>query len=133
MNKALIDHASQYKGLTEANDGKKLSNLVGVNVQTTPWCAAFVNAMLHTLGVPGTNSNLARSFLKFGTAVELEDAEPGDIVIFKRGDSNWQGHVSIVFNYEKGSNSIQVLGGNQNDSVCLATYPVAKIIGVRRI
>jgi uncharacterized protein (TIGR02594 family) len=96
----------------------------------TAWCAAFVGAMLERSGVPSTRALNARSYLKWGQPVALEDAKPGDIVVFQRGDSAWQGHVAF---YEaQGATKITVLGGNQSDSVNRSSYPISKLLGVRR-
>lgn len=132
-NKLLLEAASIYLGLTEKSDAENLSSMVGVNVQNTPWCAAFMNMVLKRCSIKGTGSNLARSFLKIGTKVELKDAIPGDLVVFKRGNSNWQGHIATLVKKHDGEPYIEVLGGNQGDSVSIAKYAVASILGIRRV
>ena len=95
------------------------------------WCAAFVGACLFDAGIKGTNSLAARSYLKWGQAVDLKDAQPGDVVVFWRGSpDSWQGHVA--FFESQTDKMIRVLGGNQNNSVSLAFYPKARLLGVRR-
>ena len=96
----------------------------------TAWCAAFVGAMLKRAGIGNTGSLAARSYLKWGEAVDLKDAKPGDIVIFKRGNSTWQGHVA--FFVARSGVMVRVLGGNQADAVNERQYPVAQLLGVRR-
>lgn len=97
-----------------------------------PWCAAFVGAMLHRAGLKGTDSLAARSYLKWGTAVDIDDAQEGDICIFERGNSGWQGHVTFFVRQEKRSGRIVCLGGNQQDAVNLSRYSVTSLLGVRR-
>lgn len=101
-----------------------------VKDDSVAWCAAFVGAMLKRAGQKNTGSLLARSYLSWGEPVALADAQPGDIVVFKRGNSDWQGHVA--FFVKRDGAFLSVLGGNQRDAVNIARYPVASLIGVRR-
>lgn len=94
------------------------------------WCAAFVGAMIKRAGGKPSGSLAARSYLKWGKPVALLDAKPGDIVVFRRGNSTWQGHVGFYVSQKGGM--IQVLGGNQRDAVNVADQPVAKLLGVVR-
>jgi uncharacterized protein (TIGR02594 family) len=96
----------------------------------TAWCAAFANAMLYRAGVKGTGALNARSFLTWGQTVELKDAKPGDLVIYKRGDSAWQGHVNFFLRTV--GDKIEGLGGNQGNAVSITTMPKASLLGVRR-
>ena len=101
------------------------------------WCAAFVNAVLRVNEIPGSesvseNPLLARSFLQWGEPVE--EPKLGDIIIFPRGNSGWQGHVAFyIRTVEKdGITYFMVLGGNQNDEVSYETYPAGSALGIRR-
>jgi len=97
----------------------------------TAWCAAFVGAMLKRAGLPHTGKLNARSYLQWGEPVALEDARPGDVVVFSRGNpSGWQGHVAF-FVSAVGDN-ITVLGGNQGNQVSEQVYPRARLLGIRR-
>ena len=94
------------------------------------WCAAFVGAMLKRAGMPHTGKLDARSYLKWGEPVQLDAAEPGDIVVFSRGDPNgWQGHVA--FFVRRVGDHILVLGGNQANQVNERQYPISRLLGVR--
>lgn len=97
----------------------------------TSWCAAFVGYCLLAGGFAGTGMLTARSYLKWGREVALEDAEPGDVVVISRGKSTWQGH---VFFYEGQTlKGIRGLGGNQGiGQVSRDIFPKAKLLGVRR-
>lgn len=97
----------------------------------TAWCAAFVGAMLHRAGIPNTGSLLARSYLEWGEPVDRADAREGDIVIFSRGSSSWQGHVGF-FVRDAGS-LITVLGGNQSNAVSQRPYGAKSLLGIRRM
>ncbi|GAB1717048.1 MAG: hypothetical protein NTAFB05_20900 [Nitrobacter sp.] len=96
---------------------------------TTPWCAAFANAVLGASGIKGTGKANARSFLDWGTPTD--NPSEGDIVVFRRGNSSWQGHVAFFVGFD-GDGNIKVLGGNQHDHVSITTMPRAALLGFRR-
>lgn len=102
----------------------------GVMDDETAWCAAFVGAMLKRAGIKGTGKLNARSYLDWGTPVARKDAQPGDVVVFKRGNSSWQGHVAF-FVKDRGA-LIDVLGGNQSNAVNIKGYHSAALLGIRR-
>ena len=108
----------------------KDSGNAGVTDDETAWCAAFVGAMLKRAGGKGTGKLNARSYLEWGTPVERKDARPGDVAVFKRGNSTWQGHVAF-FVKDKGA-LIEVLGGNQSDAVNVKGYQASQLLGIRR-
>lgn len=95
------------------------------------WCAAFVGAMLKRAGLKGTEKLTARSYLDWGEAVALEDARAGDIAVFQRGSSEWQGHVGFYVSHN--SKTVKVLGGNQSDRVRESDYLRSSLLGIRRI
>lgn len=94
------------------------------------WCSAFVSWCLEKARIKSTKSAAARSYLEWGQAVALKDAREGDIVVFKRGSSSWQGHVGFFVSQD--NDYITVLGGNQSDAVTYAKYSKANLLGVRR-
>ena len=102
----------------------------GVTDDETAWCAAFVGAMLKRAGVKGTGKLNARSYLDWGTPVDRKNAQTGDVVVFKRGNSSWQGHVAF-FVKDRGA-LIDVLGGNQSNAVNVKGYQAAALLGIRR-
>jgi len=98
----------------------------------TAWCAAFVGAHLHRCGFPHTGKLTARSYEDWGYEVPLDEAQPGDVVVFSRGDPDgWQGHVG--FYAGQGAGTVDVLGGNQRDQVSIASYPQSRLLSVRRM
>lgn len=130
--KKYIKAALRYKGKHERRDRQELQNLMGVNPDRVAWCAYFVKAILDKCKVNGIRANgLARSFLKEGKAIELKNAQAGDIVVFKRGRLPWQGHVGFYLDHSR--TKILVLGGNQSNAVTEAKYPKSDLLGVRRI
>lgn len=55
-----------------------------VETEATPWCAAFLGAVLKRGGYAGTGSLLARSYLEWGDA--LDAARLGAVAVLSRGD-----------------------------------------------
>lgn len=102
---------------------------LGAKTDEVAWCSSFMCAAHEVNGLPSTDSALARSWLKYG---EAATGQVGDIVIFKRGKSSWQGHVGFVARpYKKGDRYIYTLGGNQKNMVCIKPYLASKLLGFR--
>jgi len=95
----------------------------------TAWCAAAVGAWLHDAGLKGTGSLAARSYMSFGTATD--SPKRGDIAVFRRGNSSWEGHVAVFLGRDKGR--VWVIGGNQSNAVTVASYPESSLLGYRRV
>jgi uncharacterized protein (TIGR02594 family) len=127
--------AARQIGLNERDQNAALQDYLstgGVNLDpaTTAWCAAYVNATLAQTGQKGTGSNMARSFLDWGTGVS--DPQKGDLAVFRRGDPNGPyGHVGFFDGYNQ-DGTIRVLGGNQGDGVSIASYSPDDLLGFRR-
>jgi len=127
QSETVVTYASNYIGMHEVENRK------------IEWCAAFVNSVLSTNGMPGSESVsrhplVAKSFLKWGEEVE-DEPRPGDVVVFPRGRRAWQGHVGFfVTSYldEEGKLYYVILGGNQNNTVSYKVYEERKAISVRR-
>jgi uncharacterized protein (TIGR02594 family) len=93
----------------------------------TPWCSSFVNWCMERAGIEGTDSAMARSWLKFGKKVT--SPVPGDIVVFSRGAPP-SGHVGFFI--RQSGTDVDILGGNQGDAVSIKEFPTARVIGYRR-
>lgn len=106
---------------------------------SVPWCSAFANYITWLLRLPRSKNLGARSWLQIGKPVAVQDARPGfDVVILKRGDAqvpddeiNAPGHVGFFAGLE--GDKVLVLGGNQGDAVNISSFPVNRVIGVRRL
>lgn len=90
----------------------------------TPWCSSFANWVVAKCGVVGTGSAAARSWLKWGS--RLATPTRGCIAVFSRTGG---GHVA--FFDHKDEKFIYCLGGNQGNRVCIAAYPVARLLEYR--
>lgn len=127
----LLGTAERYRGQREGAGTLtalfKQAN-VKVDPKITAWCAAFVNAVLATNGLPGTGSLAARSFLGYGSSTDKP--VKGDIVVSRRGGPA-TGHVGFYQGTDAAGN-VLVLGGNTSDKV--GTQKVARrdILGIRR-
>ena len=97
----------------------------------TAWCAAFVGWALEMAGEKSTRELNARSYLDWGKPVPLEEAQEGDIIVFPRGKSTWQGHVGFVSKMLE-NGRVEVLSGNQDNKVTLKPYQLDSALGVRR-
>jgi len=93
----------------------------------TAWCSAFVCWCLEEAGIASPRSAWAKSFLGWGQKVY--EPYQGCIVVFHRGSKNQSGHVGFYFGEDQ--KGIKVLGGNQENQVCIKTYSRSKLIGYR--
>lgn len=95
------------------------------------WCAAFLGSCLKRAGLPHTGSLAARSYLKWGVPVALQDARPGDVAVIWRGKPDgWQGHV--FFLEQVTATTLIGIGGNQSNAVTRASHPIDRLLGIRR-
>lgn len=106
-----------------------------------PWCSAFVSYICWLLDLPRSKSLRARSWLKVGRVIRLEEAVRGfDVVVLSRGPNapgpdviDAPGHVGF-FSHTLGENAdLMLLGGNQGDSVSTRPHPRNRVLGVRRL
>ncbi len=92
------------------------------------WCSSFVNWCLFQVGIAGTGSALARSWLDWGQA--LDEPRQGCIVVLRRGDpQGWTGHVGFFVSAD--AQYLHLLGGNQLDAVRVHTYERESLLGYR--
>ena len=141
MTQHIYDVAESHVGVKEFPAAKhnptivkyyKDSGHAWVQDDETPWCAAFVGAVLAECGLSGTKELNARSYLNWGQPVDLEQAKKGDVVVFWRGSKDgWKGHVAFYSDHDE--DTIWVLGGNQGDAVNVKGYPRGRLLGVRTL
>lgn len=145
-----FDLAARFLGVKE-RAGKKDHPLVqwwlslcGYGLDSAdeiPWCSAFVNGVAWEWGdVPRSKSAAARSWLRVGQPVSILGAVRGyDVVVLQRGAGpqpgpnvlQAPGHVGW-FDALDGDHVV-VLGGNQSNEVNFQRFPVARVLGVRRL
>jgi len=94
----------------------------------TAWCSSFVNWCVQKSGWVPTHKANARSWLKWGYKTRVP--QRGAVVVFWRGSpSSWKGHVGFFI--KENAKYIWVLGGNQNNKVCIRKYPREKLLQFR--
>lgn len=135
MTHPWMDAAWSHIGVHETAGNKATAEIVGMYAAAghpevvsdeVPWCAAFVGACLQASSLPNTGSLLARSYLDYGS--KLDEPQVGAIAVLKRGAPP-SGHVGFVTGW--GDGRIRLLGGNQGDKVCEASFRYDDVIGFR--
>jgi uncharacterized protein (TIGR02594 family) len=129
-----LAEARKHIGLTETKGTVHNPEIVqfwkdikrgGIKDDETPWCAAFVGAMLERVGVQSTRFESAKSYLAWGQLLMMPVV--GCIVIFTRQGG---GHVGFAVGRDKVGNLL-VLGGNQGDAVNVKAFPLSRCSGYR--
>lgn len=129
-----IDEAKKHIGLKEIKGSKHNAQIImfwksikrsGIKDDETPWCAAFVGAMLESVGIVSTRYESAKSYEKWG--VKLDHPAYGCVVVFTREGG---GHVGFVVGQDKLGNLL-VLGGNQGDAVNVKAFQRNRVTSYR--
>lgn len=97
----------------------------GIKDDETPWCAAFVGAMLERCGIRSSRFESAKSYLQWGQA--LVRPLLGCVVVFTREGG---GHVGFAVGQDT-AGRLLILGGNQGDAVNVRAFPVERVTGYR--
>ena len=138
--------AGYFKGLSEVRGSVtnpkiaemfRISGHPEIKDDETPWCAAFIGAMLADCGIAGSHKALARSYETWGEAVMTGEAAMrwasiplGAIVVLNRPSAGpTKGHVGFAVGAAE--KHVELIGGNQNDSVSRAWFPKTRIVAVR--
>ena len=96
----------------------------------TPWCAAFVGAVLKRSRHPGNGSLWALDYAKWGQA--LDDIAFGAVATkkrFNRAGKLVGGHVFFVVGWD--GQHVYGLGGNQSDQVSITEFDRSDIVAYR--
>jgi uncharacterized protein (TIGR02594 family) len=128
-----LDVATKYLGVAEgpgiADNPQVIKFFIDaghaeVTHDATPWCAAFVGAVLKEAALPHTGTLWALDYAHYGQA--LSEPVIGAIGVKKR---NGGGHVFFVAGFD--ARFIYALGGNQNDRVCVSKIARSAVIAYR--
>lgn len=92
----------------------------------TPWCSSFANWVLFQRGISGPRTKRARDWLAWGVPC---DFVLGSLAVLSRGRDPNFGHVAFALYADVFD--CWLLGGNQGDSVSIARYPRARVLGNR--
>lgn len=148
MRITVYDIAARFIGLEET-PGKSFNPAIMAMLKLdsewpkddeVAWCSAFCNYVAWLLRLPRSKSLMARSWLRVGFAIGLDEAWRGwDVVILQRGADpqpgadtiDAPGHVGFFSGMN--GDTVYLLGGNQGDSVSVAGFSKARVLGVRRL
>lgn len=126
--------AEKFKGLKEIKGAQHAPEILqmwkdikrgGIKDDETPWCAAFVGAMLERSGIKSSRFESAKSYLDWGQLLAFPVV--GCLAVFTRQGG---GHVGFVVGRDRVGNLL-VLGGNQSDEVNVRAFPVSRLSGYR--
>jgi uncharacterized protein (TIGR02594 family) len=96
----------------------------------TPWCALAVSHWVHQAGYqPAKKPLWALDYATWGNPADKPSL--GDILVFKRKTATGvAGHVGLYVG--ETSTHFHVLGGNQDDQVCISPVAKGKLVAARR-
>lgn len=97
-----------------------------------PWCGSFIAWLMKQSNIPYDvkDAAWAKSWLKFGTAMKTPTT--GAIAVMQRGTDTNTGHVTLFSEWADNSHTtFKGLGGNQGDSVDIATFKTGNVLGWR--
>jgi uncharacterized protein (TIGR02594 family) len=136
--RSYMDVANGYTGLNEVNNADGIYNLfqkpIGLN-SCDPWCSGFANRVFSDVGVDGTGSGMARSWLDWGSSAmdpcKVIDPQYGMTAVFSRGANPLYGHVGLVVGQE--GNNLLILGGNQGTpgAVNILPFSIDRLLDLR--
>jgi uncharacterized protein (TIGR02594 family) len=96
----------------------------------TPWCSAFISAVLKDMNKVFSVDLTARSWLNVGKKVTIP--EIGDLAIFWReSPTSWKGHVGIYLFHN--DQYVWILGGNHDGQVSVIPMLKDRLIEFRSI
>lgn len=96
----------------------------------TAWCSAFANWVAKKSGYSYSGKLNARSWLNIGQSINTPDV--GDVVVlWRENPTSWKGHVGFFIKQTKGF--VYVLGGNQNNKVCIQAYPKNRVLEYKKL
>ncbi|GLQ96227.1 NlpC/P60 family protein [Dyella mobilis] len=103
------------------------TNLIGYDDKIS-WCSSFINWCFNRVGVTGTGSALARSWLDWGVAIDRPVY--GCVAVLRREEADsWKGHVGFYLRHD--AEFIYLFGGNQLDEVRELAYPLDLVLAYR--
>lgn len=91
----------------------------------TPWCSAFVNWCIQKAGLSGTRSAAARTWLYWGVG-QYNPPLGSVVVLWRVHRTHGAGHVGFLVGST--ATTVDLLGGNQQNEVCVRTYPRGRVL-----
>lgn len=122
-----VDLASSLIGSSESANRLDINAFlskggVDIDAAQTAWCAGFVNSALKQIGVDGSGSLTANSFMNWGNGVDPSQILRGDVLVQSRGLAANQpgGHVGFATGQSRmsgGQLQLEMLSGNYRNGV----------------
>ncbi len=125
----MLDLAKVYIGIEESSPLvssfiRETASWLDEDGRNTSWCGCFAAAMARRAGYKPPNSAYrASEWETWGKAVTIQDARPGDVVVFNH-------HVTILSGFC--GKFAECVGGNQSNAVKLSRYQTKNIRTIRR-
>ena len=110
-----IKAAYQVCGLDYNQDGSAIQYA---------WCAAFISWALETAGISNLRSMSSQAYNSYGQPVQWRNyvnIRKWDIVVFK-SKTRGGGHVGFIKSIDPNNQKLEVLGGNQSNTLKVSTY-----------
>ena len=137
--RSLFNKACKFYGLEEVTGSDHNPEILKffsdtghewVRDDETAWCSAFMNYVAFHSGYERSGELTARSWLNVG--YEIKKPQIGCIVVLWRlNPASWKGHVGLYINSD--DKYIYILGGNQDNSVCVKRYPKERLLSYRML
>jgi len=137
MSAKIIDWYIAHDGLSEVRGPRSNPMIIAwirrffagsTDDSTIAWCGIARHEAALATDTPSVPKPFrARSWLAYGEAIAIDEIEPGDTVVFRRGAA---GHVG-VYGGPHVDGRVFVWGGNQGNKISRAVYPIRDILGVR--
>jgi uncharacterized protein (TIGR02594 family) len=105
------------------------------NDDKIPWCGLFMGVVAVRAGQgrpdrrPPDKYLAALSWRNWGEPAGKEDIQVGDVVVLARDGG---GHVTLAVGVNENNSIFMGIGGNQSDQVCIAEFPIDRVVAVRR-
>lgn len=110
----------------DLKNGAWLWKSYGQDDSKLPWCGAFVAYCLAKSGMTyPANYASAKAWVNWGTAITRPMV--GAVAVFQRKGGGHVGFVTAV----RWNGDLVILGGNQNDGVTVADFPVRDLVALR--
>lgn len=139
MNIRVLNEAVKYMGMKEIPGElhnqeiiKMFKDASGADIadDETPWCAAFVGAVLERSGIPSSGKLHARSYQTYGLPTDEKPCVGDIVVLWRESTKSWKGHVGFYMGQSE--THVYMLGGNQGNQVCVAPYSKSRLLTIRK-
>lgn len=112
----------------------KVAGASWINTDETAWCSAFACGVAAEANAYNPRTVRAKDWLQVhkeggGEKVELQNLQPGDVIVVSRGPGLF--HVTFFSHHENGK--LVCVGGNQANAVCLRPYDALLFVGAVRL